>query len=150
MEKELCDRDFFNQLMANMSLVYRQRIEEQTVDEYWSHLQRYPKEKLVAVFKDLPEIEEFFPTVAAIIRQLRVTYTAGEPEPWTDFKDLKREATKQIAKDSLEIIFNQLGPDPLPLEDYCEEAMKLHKKYPKAGFQGAAEKLKRIKGGDHV
>ena len=148
-EKELCDRDFFNQLMANLSLTYRQMIEKKTVDEYWRHLKIYPKEKLVIVFKDIVEIEEFFPTIAAFIKQLRVTRLSEEPEPWPDFKKLRQDATKQIAKDSLKVIFQQLT-DPMLIEDYCQELMELDKKYPKVGFKEAAEKLRRRKGGSYV
>jgi len=135
-----CDRDFFELLMSDLSLAYRQRIEKKVVDEYYRHLKTYAQDRLATAFKDIVEIEEFFPTVAVILKHLRVLHEPEE-KPWPSFRDIPAPAG--IARDSLALVFKQLGKEPYSKEEYCQEMMKLHEKYPNAGFNRAAQEYTR-------
>lgn len=133
---------YFKELMDQAGKLYRIPVNRESVQFFWDRLKKHKKESILLAFEEIFKKEEWFPTVATVIKYIPPDYP--EQKEWPDFQDIENVAKSGIAKDSLQLIFKQLGKDSYGHKEYYQEMMKLHDKYPRAGFRDAAEKYKRI------
>ena len=139
------ERKFFEMEMANLSLNYRQKMDMKTVDWYWKHLQRYPKENLARAIKFLIEKEEYFPTIATFKKYLDPELEFSTPAPFPTFKEIKGETP--IGRLTLDLIFKRLNKE-ITVDEYCVELEKLEEKFPSVkpiSFGRAGEVLRKNK-----
>lgn len=138
MESSMNNKAFFENLMSSISLSYRQKIDRKLVDQYWQFLKGYSQERLTQAFKDAVELEEYFPSIATLMKYLKGTADREEEEPWPTFKEIPTHS--EIAKDSLALISTVWSDEPLTKKQYYEEMLTLHEKYPMTGFDKYAKR----------
>jgi hypothetical protein len=126
---------FFSELMDRAVKAERlPGFNKEMVEIFWDHVKKYSTDpKILNKALDMVIEHGEYLDPGNIIKYIPRAYP--EEAPWPTFKDVK--ATTNIAQDCLSLVRRQVT-EPISKEAFFEEMMKLHEKYPKAGFATAA------------
>lgn len=132
---------FFKKLIDRAGEMYRFSVNGESLNLYWGYLKKYSEDEITQAFDEVFKREEWFPNIATIIKYIPPRYQAGE-QNWPTLDEVITTNKAGIAQDSLKIIRAKMN-DELMKEEYYQEMLKLHQKYPHAGFGGAAEEYRK-------
>ena len=78
MESTTMERKFFDNVMTNLSINFRQRLDKKQTDLFWEHCKKSSPEQFKIAINDLIEAEQYFPTVATIKKYLQNPTKSGK------------------------------------------------------------------------